>query len=159
MGHWSPVLGVQGVAEADGLRALVDGCDPVSGASLLAGLRERTVKAFDLTFSAPKAASLLWALGSERVADVVMGAHREAVAAALGFLEDRAALARIQVDGLRCHVRTDGWAPETRSCTPIVWCPTSCVVRTVGVWRSPPARCSCGPAPPGRSIKPSCNGY
>ena len=48
--------------------------------------------------------SLLWALGSEPVADVVMGAHREAVATALWLLEERAALARIQADGLRRHV-------------------------------------------------------
>ena len=110
MGQWSSSLGVAGVVEADALRALIDGNDPKTGAPLLVGLRERKVKAFDLTFSAPKAASLLWALGSEPVADVVMVAHREAVASALGFLEERAALARIQVDGLRRHVPTEGWA-------------------------------------------------
>ena len=109
-GRWSSSLGVAGVVEADALRALIDGCDPVSGEPLLVGLRERTVKAFDLTFSAPKGASLLWALGSDPVADVVMGAHREAVATALGFLEERAALARIQIGGLRRHVPTEGWA-------------------------------------------------
>ena len=110
MGRWSSGLGVQGVVEADALRALIDGNDPTTGAPLLVGLRERKVKAFDLTFSAPKGASLLWALGSEPVADVVMAAHREAVAVALGFLEERAALARIQVDGIRRHVPTEGWA-------------------------------------------------
>ena len=98
------------MVEADALRALIEGNDPTSRCALLVGLRERTVKAFDLTFSAPKSVSLLWALGSEPVADVVMGAHREAVAAALGFLEERAALARVQVDGVRRHVPTDGWA-------------------------------------------------
>ncbi len=110
MGRWSPALGVEGMVEAEALRALIDGKDPTTGLALLVGLRERTVKAFDLTFSAPKAASVLWALGTEPVADVVMGAHREAVATALGFLEERAALARIQVDGVRRHVPTDGWA-------------------------------------------------
>ena len=110
MGRWSPALGVEGLVEADALRALVDGKDPTTGTPLLVGLRERTVKAFDLTFSAPKAVSVLWALGTEPVADIVMGAHREAVATALGFLEERAALARIQVDGVRRHVPTDGWA-------------------------------------------------
>ena len=109
-GRWSSGLGLEGMVEADALRALVDGNDPMSGAPLLVGLRERKVKAFDLTFSAPKSVSVLWALGSEAVADVVMGAHREAVATALGFLEERAALARIQVDGLRRHVPTEGWA-------------------------------------------------
>ena len=110
MGRWSPALGVEGMVEADALRALIDGNDPTTGSPLLVGLRERTVKAFDLTFSAPKSVSVLWALGTEPVADVVMGAHREAVATALGFLEERAALARIQVDGVRRHVPTDGWA-------------------------------------------------
>ncbi len=64
------------------------------------------MKAFDLTFSAPKSVSLLWALGSEPVADTVMTAHREAVATALGFLEEHAAVARMQVDGIRRHVAT-----------------------------------------------------
>src|SRR4051794_7456320 len=77
---------------------------------LLAGGKPRSVKAFDLTFSAPKSVSLLWALGSDGVADTVMTAHREAVAAALRFLEERAALARQQVDGVRRHVPTEGWA-------------------------------------------------
>ena len=107
-GHASSV--VEGMVEADVLRALIDGNDPTSGAPLLAGLRERTVKAFDLTFSAPKSVSLLWALGSEAVADTVMTAHRDAVAAALGFLEEHAATARMQTDGVRRHVPTHGWA-------------------------------------------------
>jgi conjugative relaxase-like TrwC/TraI family protein len=109
-GVWSVELGVEGMVEADQLRALIDGAHPVTGEPLIVGLRERSVKAFDLTFSAPKSVSLLWALGSEAVADTVMGAHREAVATALGFLEERAATARMQVDGVRRHVSTHGWA-------------------------------------------------
>jgi conjugative relaxase-like TrwC/TraI family protein len=109
-GAWSVELGVDGMVEADALRRIIDGNHPVTGEPLLVGLRERTVKAFDLTFSAPKSVSLLWALGSEPVADTVMAAHREAVAVALGFLEGRAATARVQVDGVRRHVRTHGWA-------------------------------------------------
>ena len=136
---------------------------------LLVGLRERTVKAFDLTFSAPKSASVLWALGSEPVADVVMGAHREAVA-------DRA---RVLGGTRRAGPRPGRWGsppradrrggrwrgsciarpgPVTRRCTPIAWSRTSCAGRTGGVWRSPPGRCSCGPGRPGRCIRPSCNG-
>jgi conjugative relaxase-like TrwC/TraI family protein len=109
-GRWSRPLGLDGMVEADDLRALVEGNDPVSSLPLLVGLRQRSVKAFDLTFSAPKSVSVLWALGSEPVADVVMGAHREAVTTALEFLEERAAVARVQVDGLRRHVPTAGWA-------------------------------------------------
>ena len=68
------------------------------------------MRAFDLTFSAPKSVSLLWAFGSERVAEVVAEAHREAVAEALGFLEQRAAVARVQAGGVRRRVGTEGWA-------------------------------------------------
>jgi conjugative relaxase-like TrwC/TraI family protein len=109
-GGWSRELGLEGMVEADDLRALIDGNHPVTGRPLLLGLRERSVKAFDMTFSAPKSVSLLWALGSEPVADAVITAHREAVATALGFLEEHAATARVQIDGVRRHVATHGWA-------------------------------------------------
>ena len=102
--------GLSGVVEAEQLRALVEGRDPVTGEELLAGNRERSVRAFDLTFSAPKSVSLLWAFASEPVAEVVADAHREAVEVALRFLEERAAVARVQVDGVRRRVATDGWA-------------------------------------------------
>jgi conjugative relaxase-like TrwC/TraI family protein len=45
------------------------------------------VAAFDLTFSAPKSASVLFALGGPEVADAVVAAHRQAVAGSLGYLE------------------------------------------------------------------------
>ena len=102
-------LGLVGVVEADELRALVEGKHPVTGEDLLAGSRPRSVRAFDLTFSAPKSVSLLWAFGSEPVAEVVAAAHREAVEAALGFLEERAAVARVQSQGVRRRVATEGW--------------------------------------------------
>jgi conjugative relaxase-like TrwC/TraI family protein len=108
-GGWAPQLGLSGMVEADDLRALVEGRHPATGVDLLAGHRPRTVQAFDLTFSAPKSASLLWALGSEPVAEVVAAAHLEAVGVALGFLEERAALARRQEAGVRRRVGTEGW--------------------------------------------------
>jgi conjugative relaxase-like TrwC/TraI family protein len=97
------------VVEADHLRGLVDGKHPASGVDLLAGFRPRSVLAFDLTFSAPKSVSLLWALGSDPTAGVVAAAHRDAVEVALGFLEERAAVARVQSKGVRRRVDTDGW--------------------------------------------------
>jgi conjugative relaxase-like TrwC/TraI family protein len=108
-GRWAQGLGLSGVVEADQLRALVDGKHPLGDVDLLAGSRPRSVLAFDLTFSAPKSASLLWALGSEPVAEVVAAAHREAVEVALRFLEERAALARAQSHGVRHRVGTGGW--------------------------------------------------
>ena len=68
------------------------------------------MRAFDMTFSAPKSVSLLWAFASEPVAEVVAAAHREAVGEALGFLEERSAVARVQHAGVRRRVGTEGWA-------------------------------------------------
>jgi conjugative relaxase-like TrwC/TraI family protein len=108
-GSWSRDLGLEGMVEADSLRTVIDGNHPLTGQPLLGGLRARSVKAFDLTFSAPKSVSLLWALGSEPIADTVIAAHRDAVGVALGFLEEHAATARLQMDGVRRHVPTQGW--------------------------------------------------
>ena len=108
-GKWVEELGLSGVVEAEQLRALVEGRDPVTGEELLVGNRERSVRAFDMTFSAPKSVSLLWAFATEPVAEVVAAAHREAVEEALGFLEERAAVARVQTGGVRRRVATEGW--------------------------------------------------
>ncbi len=62
-----------------------------------------------MTFSAPKSVSLLWAFASEPVAEAVAAAHREAVEAALGLLEENAAVARVQSQGVRRRVATQGW--------------------------------------------------
>jgi len=109
-GAWAHRLGLEGMVEADDLRSLLDGVHPGSGEDLVVGLRERKVRAIDVTFSAPKSVSVLWALGSGPVAETVMQAHVEAVAAALGYLEDHASLARRQVDGVRRRVATEGLA-------------------------------------------------
>lgn len=118
IGRWAEHLGLSGLVEADQLRALVDGYHPMSGVDLLVGSRPRKVRAFDLTFSSPKSVSLLWALGSESTADVVATAHREAVGVALAFLEEHAAVARVERQG------SDGERP--------LWggrLPGSCTVR------------------------------
>ncbi len=107
-GRWTGELGLAGVVEADQLRALIEGRHPVSGDDLVKGLRGRTVRAFDVTFSAPKSVSMLWALGSPEAADAVMRAHIDAVDVAVRFLESRAAVARQQVDGVRRRVGTGG---------------------------------------------------
>ncbi|MDP9403974.1 MAG: relaxase domain-containing protein, partial [Actinomycetota bacterium] len=109
-GRFAAELGLEGVVDADQLRAVVEGHHPVGGEDLLAGRPERKVAAFDATFSAPKSASLLWALGSPEVASVVTRCHTEAVGVAVSFLEDKAAVARRQVNGVRRRVATAGFA-------------------------------------------------
>jgi conjugative relaxase-like TrwC/TraI family protein len=115
-GVWSGRLAVQlglvGVVEADGLRALIDRHHPASGETL-GGAKQPTVRAIDATFSAPKSASLLWAFAGPEVAAVVSIAHVEAVEAALEFVEQQAAVTRRQTRGVRVRARTSGWAAAT----------------------------------------------
>jgi conjugative relaxase-like TrwC/TraI family protein len=109
-GAWAGELGLEGVVEADALRSLLDGFDPVNGDHLLEGRPERTIKAFDATFSAPKSASLLWAFGSPEVSAAAAIAHVEAVGAALEVLGQKTAVARQQRAGVRDRVATRGLA-------------------------------------------------
>ena len=53
------------------------------------------VAGFDLTFTAPKSASVLWALGDPKTQAAVVAAHRAAVDEALAFVEDRALFTRV----------------------------------------------------------------
>lgn len=109
-GRWAEQLGLAGVVEADVLRAMVEGHHPTTGEDLLAGNKERVVKAIDLTLSAPKSVSLLWAFGDEATTAAVSIAVAEATTVALDFLEARAAVARRQVNGIRRQVDTAGLA-------------------------------------------------
>ena len=89
-GHWAG-----GAADGSGLcagrcepeqfRALLEGRHPVTGRPLGSG--RTTVAAFDLTFSAPKSASVLFALGGDDVARRIVGVHTEAVAGAMAYME------------------------------------------------------------------------
>lgn len=62
---------------------------------------------YDLAFRPPKSVSVAWALGGEAIREVIREAHREAVAAALCYLEDQAAAARSGRG--RARVATDGY--------------------------------------------------
>jgi conjugative relaxase-like TrwC/TraI family protein len=62
--------------------------------------RSDGVTGFDLTFSAPKSVSALWALGDSGTAWELRAAHKAAVAAALGYLDAHASASRRGVDGV-----------------------------------------------------------
>jgi conjugative relaxase-like TrwC/TraI family protein len=90
-------LGLQGKVEADQLTAMLTGRNPADGMPLLGtnGVPAKGgVPGFDLTFSVPKSASVLWALGGPVAAGQVSEAHREAVAAALDYMQREACWAR-----------------------------------------------------------------
>ena len=57
--------------------------------------------AYDLTFSAPKSVSVLFAAGDERLARELTAAHDAAVGAAMGYLEDAAVQVRRGAGGRR----------------------------------------------------------
>ena len=109
-GKWAAELGLEGVVEAGPLRALVEGQDPSTGTMLLARNKPRVVKAYDLTLSAPKSVSLLWAFGGNQIAAEVSIAVSEATTAAMDFIERHAAVTRKQTNGVRRRVDTHGFA-------------------------------------------------
>jgi len=85
------------------------GLHPVTGDALGRAWRADAVTGFDLTFSAPKSVSVLWALGGATAQRQVAEAHRAAVLAALAYLDAHAALSRRGTDGVE-QIRTGGLA-------------------------------------------------
>ncbi len=85
------------------------GLHPGTGDRLGRAWRADAVTGFDLTFSAPKSVSALWALGDTDVAVAAMGAHRAAVEAGLAYLDTHAGLSRRGTDGVE-QVQTAGLA-------------------------------------------------
>ena len=81
-----------------------DGCDPVTGEPIGRHLR---VAGYDLTFTAPKSASVLWGLGDESTRRAVAAAHQAAVGQALGFVETSVLRTRVGAGGAR-QIRTRG---------------------------------------------------
>ena len=84
-----------GDVEPQALTRLLDRKDPRTGDALPrpAG-RGPTVPGFDLMFSVPKSASMLFGLGGEREQAAVLRAQRTAVAEAMRYLNDHACLVR-----------------------------------------------------------------
>jgi len=100
IGKGSARLGLSGVVAAEDLRAVLDGRCPATGRSLIAVRRPDRLPGLDLTFSAPKSVSLLFALSDENVASAVRNAHDAAVTQALGYLEREAGEVRRGKDGI-----------------------------------------------------------
>jgi conjugative relaxase-like TrwC/TraI family protein len=110
LGSGAGELSLSGKLDAAELRALMEGVDPRSGEALLGGGpgRPRSVPGFDLTFSAPKSVSLLFAFGDPYVRSAVMAAHERAVRAAVAdYLEPHAVGARRGRDGVE-KIATSG---------------------------------------------------
>ena len=82
----------------------MDGRDPGTGERLKRVGGRSKVAAFDLTFSAPKSVSVLFAIGEPGLAGALVEAHESAVDAALGYLEREACRVRRGRGGVRREV-------------------------------------------------------
>lgn len=95
------VLDLDGEVTSEQLTALLTARHPTSGRPLGRRFRESGVRGFDATFSAPKSASVLWALTEDPwVRAEVAAAHDAAVEAALAWFERHGALTRRGRDGV-----------------------------------------------------------
>ena len=101
LGRGAEVLGMDGsVLEAD-CRSLMAGYTADGGTPLVqnAGAKNRQA-GWDLTFSLPKSAGVIWAVGSDEQREAIDAAHRAAVRAAVGYIEDEAAYSRVGHGGI-----------------------------------------------------------
>jgi conjugative relaxase-like TrwC/TraI family protein len=114
VGSGAHELDLHGAVTAEGLVRLFDGEHPGTGERLGRRLRKDGVSAWDVTFSADKSVSLLWALGDEHTRKEVLEGFEEATSQALGYLESVASATRgatktvvVDDEGRRkCRVRT-----------------------------------------------------
>lgn len=113
-GSQAAALGLTREVTGDDLLALLQGYDPVSGSPLGRPFRDRyfangevsyAVAGFDLTFSAPKSVSAMWALTQD---ERYLVAHDRAVAVALRHLERYGSTTRRRTENGRLHPDTRG---------------------------------------------------
>jgi conjugative relaxase-like TrwC/TraI family protein len=106
VGRTASELGLEGRVDRQRFVTALEGRHPGTGWPLRSG--RATVLGYDLTFSAPKSASVLLALGGPEVARQVVAGHAEAVRGALDYMEAHGVSA-VRRDGAeRTVIPTDG---------------------------------------------------
>jgi conjugative relaxase-like TrwC/TraI family protein len=94
-------LGIDPSASVDGAQfiALMEGRDPASGRWLRpAGADGNRGGGIDVTFSAPKSVSVVWALGDPWQREQIEAAHARAVERSVGYLKQRVPVVRRRYD-------------------------------------------------------------
>ena len=103
-GRWTGAgaegLGLSGLVGASQLRVLLAGFAPDGERISFRPPGSARVAGFDLTFSAPKSVSVLWALSDPDTSTAIRQAHDAAVADAFGYLERHATRARRGAGGI-----------------------------------------------------------
>jgi len=111
LGRGAHRAGIAGEVAADQLQRLFAQQHPMTGeplgAAYVVGGDRDMVYGWDLTVSAPKTVSTLWAIGGGDVGMTVRVAHDAAVQTAVDYLEEHAAFGRQGKAGIR-QVDTDG---------------------------------------------------
>jgi conjugative relaxase-like TrwC/TraI family protein len=108
VGAGSGLVGVRGRVDRDGFMRAMEGRDPRTGEQLKPEHGRTKVAAFDLTFSAPKSVSVLFAVADESTAAAMLEAHERAVDAAFAYIEREACFTRRGRNGVN-RVRGDGF--------------------------------------------------
>jgi conjugative relaxase-like TrwC/TraI family protein len=97
-GRWAgpgaEVLGLRGEVTDTDFAAVLSGKHPRTDEELGKHWRRQSVVAFDVTVSAPKDVSILYALGDERTRSTILRIHGEGVQAAAEYLQANAGWAR-----------------------------------------------------------------
>jgi conjugative relaxase-like TrwC/TraI family protein len=93
VGRGAPALGLRGEVETERFE------DLLAGAGVRRAPRPDAVAGFDLTFRAPKSASVLWGVGTPAIVGQLQAGHEAAVGEALDYLERSACWARRGKDG------------------------------------------------------------
>lgn len=81
------LLGLDGIAEAEHVERLAKGFHPITGEPLVKGAGDQHVMGLDMTFSAPKDVSAVFAGADGATRDAVAQCVREAAKAALSYAE------------------------------------------------------------------------
>jgi conjugative relaxase-like TrwC/TraI family protein len=111
-GRWVGIaaheLGLVGELDDDDFLAVMDGLDPNRPDRHLGRTYgDDSVRGFDVTCSAPKSVSVLFALGDDEIRRRVLGSHDRAVEALVGWIE-RHAHTRYRIGGEVAVVDADG---------------------------------------------------
>ena len=84
------MLGLDDIAQAEQVERLAHGLHPTTGAPLVRGAGSAHVKGLDMTFSAPKDFSAIFAGGDSATQDILIGCLQESAKTALAYAESAA---------------------------------------------------------------------
>lgn len=94
LGKLTSGLDLAGKVRPGQLKAIFEGCHPITQEPMVPNAGFDHKAGWDLTFSAPKSVSVIWAVVDENHRVCIAHAHESAVAAAMAYLEQRAFVSR-----------------------------------------------------------------